>query len=323
MSTFLKTILAVLFCCSSVIAGDVPPTDTAAVVNGAVITTAEYRGELARILRQRKKTEQELDPGLLSLTKKESLETLIGRELLYQESLLAGISVKDAEVDAEFSRLRGKFPNEVDFIASLGKLDLSKEAIKLQILRGMAIQALLDSRFGSKMVVTEIEAHNYYEKNQDTYIQPAQVRLSHILVKTGPPITVSGTTPARKKIEDLQRRIVQGEDFALSAKESDDSESSEKGGDLGYFTPGQLSKKMEDAAFSLAAGQVSPIIEDRFGYHILKVTEHRPKTVLPFEEVRERAVKQLQRERMLAEVNPYLKRLREAARVEIHLASVD
>jgi parvulin-like peptidyl-prolyl isomerase len=147
--------------------------------------------------------------------------------------------------------------------------------------------------------------------------------LSHILVKPGPPITVSGTTSARKKIEGLQRRIVQGEDFTLLVKESDDIESSEKGGDLGYFTPGQLGKKMEEAAFSLAAGQVSTIIEDRFGYHILKVTEHRPKSVLPFEEVRERAVKQLQRERMLAEVNPYLKRLRDAARVEIHLASVD
>ena len=320
MPTFLKTIFAVLFCCSTASAADVPPADTAALVNGAVITTAEYKGELARTLRLRKKTEPDLDPTLLAQTKKEALDTLIGRELLYQESLRAGIRIKDAEVEAEIAKLRGQFPGEEEFNASLGKLALTRVEIMTQIKRGMAIQSLIDSRYSAKMLVTELEARNYYDLHQDAYSQPVQVRLSHILVKPGTQVTVSGTTPARKKIEGLQRRIVQGEDFVLLAKESDDSESSTKGGDLGYFTPGQLGKKLEEAAFSLAVGQVSAIIEDRFGYHILKVTERRPKTVLPFDQVREKVSKQLQRERILAAVTPYLKQLRTAAAVEIHLA---
>jgi parvulin-like peptidyl-prolyl isomerase len=320
MPTFLNSILAVLLSCSAAFAGDSIPPDTAALVNGAVVSTADYRSELARILRQRKKTVQELDQAALALTKKESLETLIGRELLYQESVREGIKVKDTEVDAEIARLQGQFPGEDEFIASLGKLELTKEAVTAQIKRGMAIQALLDSRFSATKVVTEPEARNYYEKNRDAYSQPVQIRLSHILIKPAMRVTGSGTTSARSTMDSLQRRLSKGEDFALLARESDDSASSEKGGDLGYFTPGQLGKKLEDAAFSQAVGQVSPIIEDRFGFHLLKVTERRPKTALPFEEVREKVSKQLQRERMMAEMTPYLKRLRDVARVEIHLA---
>ena len=320
MGAFLKTVITVLFSVSTLFAVDTPPAeDTAALVNGVVITTADLSGELARILRLRKKTEQELDPTKLALTKKEALETLIGRELLYQESQREGIRVQDTDVHAEISKLRRQFPREEDFKASLEKLDLSREAVQSQIKREMAIQALIDSRFSAKTTVKESEALDYYKNHLDAYIQPVQVRLSHILIKLGTLVNRSGNTSAQTKVEDIYRRILQGEDFALLARESDDNKSSTIGGDLGYFTPGQLGKPMEAAAFSLAVGQVSTIIEDRFGYHILKVTERRPEAVLPFEDVRERISTQLRRERTLGEVTPYLKSLRKAATVVIHL----
>ena len=321
MTTFQKTVIALLISCSTVCAADVPTwADTAALVNGAVVTTADVRGELTRILRLRKKTEQELDPSALAKSKNEALETLIGRELLYQESLREGVSIKDADIEAEISKLRKQFSREEDFNASLGKLDLSRAAVMVQVRRGMAIKALIESKFSAKTTVKEGEARSYYDNHQDTYKQPEQVRLSHILVKYGTLVNSSGTTPARGKTEDFQRRIKQGEDFALLARESDDSKSSAIGGDLGWFTSSQLGKYMEAAIFSLEVGQASTIIEDRFGYHILKVTGRRPKMVLPFDDVRESISEQLQRERLFGELAPYLKRLRESAMVEIHLA---
>jgi peptidyl-prolyl cis-trans isomerase C len=320
MAMFLKTFIAVVIFSSTVFAADASfEANTAALVNGAVITKESFRGELARILRLRKKTEQELDSPTLALTKKEALETLIGRELLYQESLREGFTVRGIDVDAEVEKLRKEFSSEEDFNTSLGKLDLSKEAIRSQIRRGMAIQALIDSKFSAKTAVTESQARNYYDNHQDLYIQPAQVRLSHILVKFGALVSNSGTTTARDMIEDIRRRLSQGEDFALLARESDDSRSNTIGGDLGYFMSGQLEKNMETAAFSLEVGQISSIVEDNFGYHILKVTERRPQSVFPFDTVKERISKQLQRERIFNEVAPYLKRLRKAAAVEIHL----
>jgi parvulin-like peptidyl-prolyl isomerase len=320
MSLFLKTFFIILLCCSAVCAGEAVPSETAALVNGSVITTAEYRAELARILRLRKKSEHDLDQATLAQTKKESLETLIGRELLHQESIRSGISIKDADVEAEIASLRKQFPGDEEFTASLGKLDLSKDAVKMQIKRGMAIQSLIDVRFGAKLKVNENEARSYYDTHQQDFTQPPRIRLSHILVKPGAVVSGSGTITARDKIDALRKRIIAGEDFALVARESDDRSSAMNGGDLGHFVPGQLGKKLDATAFMLEVDQVSPVIEDRFGYHILKVTERRSKAVLPFEDVREKAVKQLQRERTLAELNPFLKRLREAARIEIQLS---
>jgi parvulin-like peptidyl-prolyl isomerase len=81
---------------------------------------------------------------------------------------------------------------------------------------------------------------------------------------------------ARQKAEDLLKRARAGEDFAALAKEnSEDPGSKEKGGDLGWFSRGQMVKQFEDAAFGLKDNEISDIVESPFGYHIIKVTGHR------------------------------------------------
>src|ERR1043165_5684184 len=84
------------------------------------------------------------------------------------------------------------------------------------------------------------------------------------------------TTPARQKAEDLLKRVRAGEDFAALAKEfSEDPGSRAQGGDLGWFSRGEMVKEFEDAAFALKEGEVSDVVELPFGYHIIKVEEHR------------------------------------------------
>src|SRR5947209_10241506 len=84
------------------------------------------------------------------------------------------------------------------------------------------------------------------------------------------------STPARQKAEDLLKRVRAGEDFTALAKEfSEDPGSRAQGGDLGWFGRGQMIKEFEDAAFALKRGEVSGVVESPFGYHIIKVEEHR------------------------------------------------
>ncbi len=88
-----------------------------------------------------------------------------------------------------------------------------------------------------------------------------EVRACHILVKT------------EKEARDLVEQIKTGRDFAELARKYSECPSGKRGGDLGFFTRGQMVKEFEDAAFTMERGQVSEPVKTQFGYHIIMVTE--------------------------------------------------
>jgi hypothetical protein len=80
----------------------------------------------------------------------------------------------------------------------------------------------------------------------------------------------------RAKLETVRKQLLEGANFEDVAKTVSEDPSAKKGGDLGEFGRGKLVKPLEDAAFSQEVGVIGPIIESRFGYHIVKVTAHAP-----------------------------------------------
>lgn len=79
---------------------------------------------------------------------------------------------------------------------------------------------------------------------------------------------------ARKKIDGLRAQLVKGADFAALARDNSDDGSKRAGGDLGEFPRGRMEKAFEDAAFGQKINEIGPVVETRFGYHIIKVTAH-------------------------------------------------
>ncbi len=89
------------------------------------------------------------------------------------------------------------------------------------------------------------------------------VKASHILVKT------------EEEAIKIQEEINKGKDFSQAAKEFSLCPSGQNGGDLGYFTKGQMVKEFEDAAFSMEKGQLSNPIKTQFGYHLIYLTDKK------------------------------------------------
>ena len=90
---------------------------------------------------------------------------------------------------------------------------------------------------------------------------PTFVKASHLLVKT------------EEEALKLKEQIKDGKDFAKAAKEVSLCPSGQNGGDLGYFTKGQMVKEFEDAAFSMNVGEVSNPVKTQFGYHLIYLTD--------------------------------------------------
>jgi len=121
------------------------------------------------------------------------------------------------------------------------------------------------------------------------------------------------------KIEKIQQKLRQGEDFAALAKEFSQCPSGSKGGDLGYFAQGQMAKPFEDAAFALMPGEISDVVETTFGYHLIKVNDKTPETVLAFDDIKDGLKRYLTQQKVQQEVVLYVQKLKEQATVERYL----
>lgn len=119
----------------------------------------------------------------------------------------------------------------------------------------------------------EVEA--FYDRNKFRYNRPKRVHAHHILIKPASD-SAEDKAAAKKKAEEVLAKIRAGEDFETLAKSvSDDQGNKDKGGDLGWFGPGAMARPFEEAAFALGAGEVSDVVETKFGYHIIRVDEVR------------------------------------------------
>jgi peptidyl-prolyl cis-trans isomerase C len=196
----------------------------------------------------------------------------------------------------------------------------SFDEAKQRIKKGMGYQKLMDTQWAGKINVTEDDAKNYYSENKTKFETPEQVKASHILIT--PDANDPNTDPnqakvkAKAKAEDLLKQIKGGADFAELAKtNSGDTYSAIQGGDLGFFGKGQMLPAFEKAAFALKPGQVSDIVETQYGYHIIKLTDHKDANTIPFEQAKDDIVKMLTQTKQADFAEKYIASLKADAKI--------
>lgn len=290
-----------------------------AYVNGTAITkdqferSVSYQQELAALQGMTITDDQ------MSQLKYEVLSNLINTELLYQESQKSGIKIEEKEITEtyEAQKQKAQFKTDAEFEEALKKSNKTMTSYRAEIKQGLAIDRFVKTKFTDKTTVPDSEAKKYYDDNPSYFQQPAQVRVSHIMIRFDSKADQAQKDESKKKIEDVLKRLKAGEDFAALAKEvSEDASSKNNGGDLDYITKGQAPQAFENAAFELKKGEFSDIVQTDSGYHIVKVTDKQDAKKISYEESKNDIITNLKNSKVNAAVNTYIISLRNKSTVQ-------
>ena len=138
------------------------------------------------------------------------------------------------------------------------------------------------------IVVPEAELKTYYEQNMARLANLEERRASHILINADKAAPAAERDKAKAKAQELLAAVQQSPDkFAeLARKNSQDTGSAAKGGDLDFFARGAMVKPFEEAVYALKKGEISGVVETEFGFHIIRLTDIKQPKQKSFEEMR-------------------------------------
>jgi peptidyl-prolyl cis-trans isomerase C len=289
-----------------------------AEVNGEAILMSD----LTRQLRIMVGSNTKLSKADYLKAKDEALESLINQELLYQEGKKEGLESKDADVEAEIAKVKQNFPTQEAFDQVLKAQGLTEPKFIVMVKRVMTMRDTIKVKVQPlAKPVTDKETQDYYEANKSKFTEPEQVKARHILIKSPQNASEQEKTDAKNKIDSILKEVRDGGDFAELAKKDSECPSAPQGGDLGFFSRGQMVKPFEDVAFALQPGQVSDVVETEFGYHIIRVDEKKPGKQLKLEEVQDRIKEVLTNEEIDKALAEWLKPIKENSSIKILMKS--
>lgn len=234
------------------LAGTLASAQNLVTVNGKAISQEDVDNELMRATQGRF---NQVPPERQAEFRQQVLQQLIGKELIFEDAKKNGI-LKSKEYKEEYKKLEERMKHE-----------LAIQVWQKRLLDGISI--------------SEKELKKYYDQNKEEFNQPESVHARHILVAT----------------EDEAKKIIAGlkslsgeklkEKFIEEAKTKSTGPSGPKGGDLGYFTQGQMVPAFNDKAFSMKEGTVTlEPVKTQFGYHVIYVEDKKPAMTRKFDEVK-------------------------------------
>lgn len=261
------------------------PANVAATVNSRPITFADVdkQLELQFAGAQERPTGDEM-----TIRKLEILRTLVDGEIMLQRAEKLSLMATDADVEAKVNELKAPYTRE-EFQKQLDMRKMTLDDLKVQIKRQLSVDKLMNKEITSRIAISDQEIAQFYNENKASFnLAEPQIRLAQIVVtpQNDPSVrnlkndNATSEDAARTKIQTLEARIRQGEDFNMLAQNfSEDPNSAPNGGDLGYLPESALEKAdpmLRKIVSQLQPGQTSNIIRTPDGFRIIKLIVREP-----------------------------------------------
>ncbi|HUP89258.1 MAG TPA: peptidylprolyl isomerase [Longimicrobiales bacterium] len=213
---------------------------------------------------------------------KKILDRRIGELVLLQAaSRDTSIQITSDQIQQEVTRdldaRRRQFGSQLAFDDALKQAGMTMEQLRNQIRQEVSGRLLMREyvqkagRDRKPRPITDPDIRKYYAENKAMFGErPATITFAQLVI--APKASDSARAVARVKADEVLKKIREGGDFETLAKQySEDPSSREKGGDLGWFRPGNMVREFDQVVFAMRPGDISSIVESSFGYHIIKL----------------------------------------------------
>ncbi len=261
------------------------PANVAATVNNRVISYAELEKNFQS---QAMANQEGSSEDQVNIQKLELLRNMIDNEIMVQRAEKMGLTAVDSDVEGKFNELKAPYTKE-EFERQLQNRKMTVEDLKGQLRRELSIQKLFNKEITSHITITDADVASFYNNNKANFnLAEPQVHMAQVVVSPNPDPNVRNlkndkardAEEAKKKIQTIEARLKQGEDFGMIAQNySEDPNTAANGGDLGFVPESAFDKtsvELRKVILGLKPGEISPIIPMPDGYRILKVISKEP-----------------------------------------------
>ncbi len=240
------------------------------------------------------------DPNNIKRAKEDIVRKFILQSLIADYAGAQSIAVTDEQLEAEITKARSSYPDDLSFRRVLAQEDISFSEWR-ENLRFTLTERLVFKKINEKLASpTMEELKKYYEENKKKYKFRERIYLRQIIVDE--------ISKAESIREELKKK-----DFADVAKKLSVSPEGKQGGLVGWVEKGSVD--IFDKAFDLKLGQVSQVLESSYGFHLFKVERKAPAGFSSFEEVKTQIEQALMAQKEQAEFSGWLDRQIRASRV--------
>jgi peptidyl-prolyl cis-trans isomerase SurA len=294
-------------------------------VNGDIITKTEFEQRQVAALRARNQEGAALQGDALRKAIAELTPQLIVEAvdelLLLQRGKELGFKMTDQQYQTIVEQIRKENRLESDeaFQAALKQEGMTPADLRRNLERQVIISNVQRQEVMQKVVFNEAEGRKYHEEHIDQFTKPGTVTLREIFVSVPgdeKTVNVAADEESKRKIDDIRRRIMEGEDFAKVASELSEAPSRANGGLIGPLARTELTSSMQQLLQGLKAGDVSPAVRMPQGYAIFKFESETAPQVMSAEEARDEIQNRMWDQKRRVELEKYLGRLRSQASIE-------
>ena len=232
-------------------------------------------------------------PAALSADERRQVDAAGARQREIERRILAApeaaqVVLAPSGVDSGVAIIRGRYEGEDDFHADLAANGLDEAALREAVARDLVVEAVLEGVASRAGEVADADVEIFYLTHRERFRKPEARVLRHVLVTISDSGGLAARAAARTRIEAVRSQLdgdIAG--FEAAALAHSECPTAMNGGLLGRVPRGQLFAELESAAFALAVGEVSGVLESPLGFHVLRCDAVEAGRQLRLEEVQD------------------------------------